>query len=161
MLKVILLCLLFQSIYANDALEDMINAENKKITILCFYTTWCPACKKSIDMLNDLNSGHNGKVRIIGVDLDDVVKRKVFIKRSEISFPVIAQTLSQAAQYGVKDFVPTIIVLNEKHLIVKRFHQTPDRRYFFRLIQRLSSGYLENGTLPIEQRVDLWKNKRE
>lgn len=160
MIKIIAVFLLFVNIYANDALDNYIKADNSKITILCFYTTWCPACQQSIDLLHDLQTQLQDKIRIIGINLDDSTERNFFIDDTKIKFKVIKLNIQDTKEYGVKDSIPVILVLNEKHLVIKRFYETPNRDYFLKLIKRVSSGYLENGTLPIENRVDLWKNKR-
>ncbi|WP_345980647.1 TlpA disulfide reductase family protein [Sulfurimonas sp. HSL3-2] len=161
MFKIIVACIFFINIYANDILQEQIDTENKTITILCFYTTWCPACKKSIELLNEIDKNLHTKVKVIGIDLDDGIKRKNYIESLDIRFKVINQNLLQARRYGVKDSVPVILIVGEHRTIVKRFYELPNRKYFFALIQRLSSGYLENGTLPVQERIDLWKKSRD
>lgn len=161
MFKIIMASIFFINIYANDILQEQIDTETKTITILFFYTTWCPACKKSIELLNDIDKKLHAKVKVIGIDLDDGVKRKNYIENLDIRFKVIKQNLVKVRKYGVKDSVPVILIVNEQRTVIKRFYELPNRNYFFALVQRLSSGYLENGTLPVQERIDLWKNSRD
>ena len=162
MRKTIVLCaLLLGNAFASENIQQFLAGSQEKMKIICFYTSWCPACRNSIDTLNEVHTKFGDKVEILGVNLDDGVKRKVFVEPSSVKFKTVRSALAQVQIYGVKDSVPVIIVLNDQQAVIKRFYETPNRAYFLKLIGRLSSGYLENGTLPIEKRVDLWKNKRE
>lgn len=162
MRTILLFCALLSSnAFANENIQQFIAANQEKMKIICFYTSWCPACRNSIDTLNEVYTKFGDKVEILGVNLDDGVKRRVFVEPSSVKFKVVRSTLAEVQVYGVKDSVPVIFVLNDQQTVIKKFYETPNRQYFLKLIARLSSGYLENGTLPIEKRVDLWKNKRE
>ncbi len=162
MRTIILFCaLLLGNAFANENIKQFLAGSQDKMKIICFYTSWCPACRSSIDTLNEVHTKFGNKVEVLGVNLDDGVKRKVSVEPSSARFKVVRSTLAQVQAYGVKDSVPVIFVLNDQQSVIKKFYETPNREYFLKLIGRLSSGYLENGTLPIEKRVDLWKKERE
>lgn len=130
-------------------------------TILFFYTSWCPACVKSVEMLNKIDDKYKKSVRVLGVNLDDGVQRKDYLKETPIKFIRKKMTLEEAKKYGVTKSVPVILVLNSKSQIIKKYFKTPNESIFLKLIDRLQSGYLANGTLPIEKRLDLWKMDRK
>lgn len=157
----IIVTLLFVYLSANENIKEYIYSNEKKVMIVCFYTSWCPACKKSIELLNEMQKEYKNRLHILAVNLDDGVKREAFVDESNIEFKIMKATKEEAEQYGLKDSIPFMIVKNRDSITVKKFHETPNRDYFFKLIQRLNDGYLENGTLPVQMRVDLWKSKRE
>lgn len=149
MKKIVFICLtLFTSIYANDL----------KVEIDCYYTSWCPACKDTLSMIEEIDSVYGDKVLI---KLYKVVVGSQTLDNKTISvLPFTKITLEEAKQHGVQESVPVVIVKDQKGEIVKKFYQKPQKRYFTTLIKRLYEGYLANGTLPIEQRVDLWTKTR-
>jgi hypothetical protein len=72
-----------------------------------------------------------------------------------------ARSQKRALPYGLAQSVPLILIADHTGTVVKRFHTLPDKTIFTDLIQRLEEGRLENGTLPIEQRIDSWKMDRK
>lgn len=129
-------------------------------TILFFYTSWCPACVQSVKMLNKIDERYKKHVTILGINLDDGVQRQNYLKDTPIHFRTKKMRLSEAKEYGVTKSVPVILVLNSKSQIIKKYYKNPNESVFVKLIDRLQSGYLANGTLPIEKRLDLWKMDR-
>lgn len=130
-------------------------------TILFFYTSWCPACAQSVEMLNKIDDKYKKHVTILGINLDDGVERKNYLKNTAINFRTKKMSLSEAKEYGVTKSVPVILVLNNKSQIIKKYYKHPNESMFIKLIDRLQNGYLANGTLPIEKRLDLWKMDRK
>jgi len=111
-------------------------------SVVIFYTSWCPPCKRSIVLLDEVQHNHpNLSVRRVCVD--DVKSQK------------------QALPFGLSESVPLILIADRSGNVVKRFKTLPDKTLFTDLIVRLEEGRLENGTLPPEQRVDSWKQNRK
>jgi thiol-disulfide isomerase/thioredoxin len=129
-------------------------------SILFFYTTWCPACAKSVDILNMAQKNNPIKLKIIGINLDDDKPRKNFLKDTKMRFETQKMRFEEAKKYGVDKSVPVIYILDDKQQIVKKYFKTPNSDVFLKLIDRLQKGFLANGTLPIEQRIDMWKMDR-
>lgn len=130
-------------------------------TILFFYTSWCPACKVSVEMLNKIDNKYKKTITILGINLDDEIKRKNYLLDTPINFRTRKISLDEAKEYGVQKSVPVILVLNNKNQIIKRYYKNPNETMFLKLIDRLQNGFLANGTLPIEKRLDLWKMDRK
>lgn len=115
---------------------------NASANIVIFYTTWCPPCTKSISLLNTLQKEHP-KLNIHRVSVDDIESQK------------------QALPFGLAQSIPLILIADQSGSVVKRFSVLPDKKNLNALIQRLEEGRLENGTLPIEKRIDSWKQNRK
>lgn len=115
---------------------------NSSVSIVIFYTTWCPPCTKSITLLNALQKEHP-KLSIHRICVDDAKSQK------------------QALPFGLSQSIPLILIADQSGSIVKRFSALPDKKNLNDFIQRLEEGRLENGTLPIEKRIDSWKQNRK
>ena len=72
------------------ALED----GKGQVTLLQFWASWCPYCRKDLSLMKQLFTQHDGKgLRIVTVSIDeDVAKLKEFVSRESVLFPVISAT---------------------------------------------------------------------
>lgn len=111
-------------------------------SVVIFYTSWCPPCQRSLALLDTVQKNHP-KLALHRVCVDDVQNQK------------------KAIPYGLGQSIPIILIADNRGNIVKRFSALPDESVLNALVQRLEEGRLENGTLPIEQRVDTWKMDRK
>jgi len=117
-------------------------SSSASVSIVIFYTAWCPPCTKSIALLNTLHKEHP-KLSIHRVCVDD------------------AESQKRASPFGLSRSVPLILVADHEGNVVKRFNTLPERTLLTDLIRRLEEGRLENGTLPPEKRIDSWKMNRK
>jgi thiol-disulfide isomerase/thioredoxin len=117
-------------------------SSSASVSIVIFYTAWCPPCAKSITLLNRLQKEHP-KLSIYRICVDD------------------AESQKRAFPFGLSQSVPLILIADSSGNVIKRFKTLPDQTIFSDLIQRLEEGRLENGTLPPEQRIDSWKQNRK
>ena len=115
---------------------------NASANIVIFYTSWCPPCKRSLVLLDEMHKEHP-RLSISRVCVDTPAQQK------------------HAQPFGILQTVPLILIADRSGSVVKRFKTLPDKTIFSNLIQRLEEGRLENGTLPIEQRIDSWKQNRK
>jgi thiol-disulfide isomerase/thioredoxin len=112
------------------------------VTVVIFYTSWCPPCRQSLALLDTVQKSHP-KIALHRICVDDVESQK------------------KAVPYGLGQSIPIILIADHEGNVIKRFKSLPDKTIFNDLIKRLEEGRLENGTLPIEQRVDTWKMDRK
>lgn len=112
------------------------------MNVVIFYTTWCPPCKRSLTLLDKIHAKHP-RLFISRVSVEDIESQK------------------RALPYGLSQSVPLILIADHEGNVIKRFKSLPNKTIFGDLIQRLEEGRLENGTLPIDQRVDTWKMDRK
>lgn len=111
-------------------------------SVVIFYTSWCPPCQRSLTLLDEMKKKYP-RLFISRVSVDDIESQKL------------------ALPYGLSQSVPLILIADQSGNVVKRFKSLPDKTIFGDLIQRLEDGKLENGTFPIEQRLDTWKMDRK
>lgn len=115
---------------------------NASVNIVIFYTTWCPPCQRSLALLDTVQNTHP-KIALHRVCVDD------------------PQSQKKAVHYGLGQSIPIILIADHSGNVVKRFSALPDQSILEALIQRLEEGRLENGTLPIDRRLDTWKMDRK
>lgn len=111
-------------------------------SIVIFYTTWCPPCTKALTLLDEIKKYHP-HLAITRICVDDPVQLKL------------------AQPFGILQSVPLILISDHSGSVVKQFSALPDKEILYAFIQRLEEGRLENGTLPIEKRIDSWKQNRK
>jgi len=61
-----------------------------KVIIFDFFTTWCPSCKRIAPVLTHLQEKYKNKVQVIGVLLEDNVKKEIidtFKKEHNAQYP--------------------------------------------------------------------------
>ena len=112
------------------------------VSVVCFLTSWCPPCERSVQLVKSL-------------------KKRYPLTSVHIFFLDSPEALLASRAFGVSKKVPLILVADRSGWVVKRFESYPDPTIFYNLIDRLHAGKLENGTLPPSQRVDLWRKNRE
>jgi len=72
-----------------DGLEFKSNDLNKSITLLTFFTTWCPPCKAEIPHLVDIQKKYKNSLQVVGVLLEENIKKdrlKEFINEYNINY---------------------------------------------------------------------------
>ncbi|WP_329656955.1 thioredoxin family protein [Sulfuricurvum sp.] len=115
---------------------------NASANIVIFYTSWCPPCLRSLALLDTVQKSHP-KIALHRICVDD------------------PQSQKKAVPYGLGQSIPIILIADHEGNVVKRFSTLPDKTILSDLIARLEEGRLENGTLPIEKRIDSWKMDRK
>ncbi|MDD2828098.1 MAG: thioredoxin family protein [Sulfuricurvum sp.] len=112
------------------------------VNIVTFYTSWCPPCKKTLSLMEEMTKKHPN----------------LHISTINVESPM---ALKDAKKLGLGETIPYILIADHSGMVVKRFQAIPDKTILNALIQRLEEGRLENGTLPPEQRIDSWKQNRK
>ena len=161
MKKIVLTLLVSLMLHADQSLHEVLEAKKTKISVVLFYTTWCPPCKRVIEVLNSVHEQFVGKIKIIGVEVQNGNNMQNSMQGVKPKFQTLQLAYKEAQAYGLKESIPTLFVLDENLKLLKSYHQEPDPKSFVTLLQRLQEGYLANGVPPISQRVDLWKKERK
>jgi thiol-disulfide isomerase/thioredoxin len=129
--------------------------EKGKVSIVAFVTSWCPVCIKSNDYLIALaqkDSGISVFLLFVDEDIPSSIIQTANLKLSSIS-------LNDSKEFGVTQSVPYILIFDKKSELVKKYH-TFNENLISKLINNLKNDLYENGTLPPEQRIDLWQKNR-
>lgn len=149
----ILSVMLCMQMYASSF--DMTDIEKNKINVVAFVTSWCPVCVNVTTFLEKFASQNKDlKITLIYVDEDN---QPLSEDLTNVNIKQI--TYSEAQKFGVKESVPYILIIDKESKVVKKYHSF-NESLLTKLVKNLQQGLYENGTLPPEQRIDLWQKNR-
>ena len=152
--KLLFLFIFFQGVaFATPFL--MTDIKKNKINVVAFVTSWCPVCQKTNDYLLSLAQKNNG-IFITLLFVDEEIPSTIS-KNSNLE--LISITQNSAKEFGVNQSVPYILVFDKELKVVKKYNSF-NKDLLSNLITNLKNGLYENGTLPPEQRIDLWQKNR-
>ncbi len=99
-----------------------------KPTILVFWASWCPHCRKEMPQLKELYQEENGEINIVAVAMDkDINKLKSYLEELKPEFPVFTRNEKLPECLGEIRGVPTLFVLDENLSFIKKFEgETPN-----------------------------------
>ncbi|OGL47849.1 MAG: hypothetical protein A2161_19555 [Candidatus Schekmanbacteria bacterium RBG_13_48_7] len=118
------------SLLSSQDLQKMTTEKNLmgKVTIIDFWATWCPPCKKQIPVLVKLQSKYKSKgLQIIGISLDETPPRvadpknavETMIKRLEVNYKVGIAGADLLNKFPPIRSIPTAVIYNRQGKIVK------------------------------------------
>ena len=149
----ILSVMLCMQMYASSF--DMTDIEKNKINVVAFVTSWCPVCVNVTTFLEKFASQNKDlKITLVYIDEDNQLLSKDL---TNVNIKQI--TYSEAQKFGVKESVPYILIIDKESKVVKKYHSF-NELLLTKLVKNLQQGLYENGTLPPEQRIDLWQKNR-
>ncbi len=149
----ILSVMLCMQMYASSF--DMTDIEKNKINVVAFVTSWCPVCVNVTTFLEKFATQNKDlKITLVYVDEDNQSLSKDL---TNVNIKQI--TYSEAQKFGVKESVPYILIIDKESKVVKKYHSF-NELLLTKLVKNLQQGLYENGTLPPEQRIDLWQKNR-
>jgi peroxiredoxin len=100
----------------------------KKPVLLAFWATWCPPCHEAVPLLNRMHteSPASGGIQILALDfMESRKKAKAFIKKKQVTYPVLLDRKGQVARKYRVVGIPTYILIDRKGKVVYRGHDTP------------------------------------
>ncbi|MDD2896124.1 MAG: redoxin domain-containing protein [Aliarcobacter sp.] len=129
--------------------------EKNRINVVAFVTLWCPVCIKTNDYLLSL-AKNNSEISVTLFFVDEDIPSSII---QTANLKLISISLNDSKEFGVTQSVPYILVFDKKSELVKKYN-TFNEAFISRLINNLKNDLYENGTLPPEQRIDLWQKNR-
>lgn len=93
---------------------------DQKAVILDFWASWCPNCQRDMPKLSGWHDKYQDKVAVIGVNLQEsesIVRN--YIKRSQISFPVVFDPRGVASNAYAIRYTNTHFLINKAGVLVK------------------------------------------
>jgi len=126
-----------------------------KINVIAFVTSWCPVCIKTNDYLFSL-AQNNSEISVTLFFVDEDIPSSII---QTANLKLISISLNDSKEFGVTQSVPYILIFDKKSELVKKY-DTFNEDSLSRLINNLKNNLYENGTLPPEQRIDLWQKNR-
>jgi thiol-disulfide isomerase/thioredoxin len=107
--------------YNNDGKAVNLADLKGKVTVVEFWATWCPPCRKSIPHLNKLHKKYKDKgVVIIGLSNEKSDTVQKFVKKQDMKYIVGAGSKSGTA-YGVRG-IPTAFVIGADGTLLWQGH---------------------------------------
>lgn len=107
--------------FNNDGKQVSLADLKGKVTVVEFWATWCPPCRKSIPHLNKLHKKYkDNDVVIIGLSNEKSEKVKDFVKKQDMKYIVGAGSKSGRA-YGVRG-IPTVFVIGTDGTLLWQGH---------------------------------------
>ncbi|PON02215.1 sporulation protein [Bacillus halotolerans] len=99
--------------------EDISIPNKGKKTILHFWTSWCPPCKKELPQFQSFYEAHRSdSVKLVTVNLVNSEQNQQvvedFIKANHLTFPIVLDTKGDLMKEYHIITIPTSFLLNEK-----------------------------------------------
>lgn len=87
-----------------EQLEEMLNAEDKKLLVVNFWATWCIPCVKELKHFERLSreyESRNLKVLLVSIDYPDKIEKvlKPFLKKNNITAETVVLDESNANKW--------------------------------------------------------------
>jgi cytochrome c biogenesis protein CcmG/thiol:disulfide interchange protein DsbE len=92
--------------------------------IVNFFASWCTPCQKETPLIARFYRAGQGRVAIIGVDVNDSAAKAIaFVRKSGVTYPVAVDPMPMKAAIAYNlPGLPATFFLNARHLIVKRVY---------------------------------------
>ena len=107
--------------YSGEAFT--LSAEDKQVTLLVFWATWCQPCLMEIPALVQLHEKYQSrKFRVVSVNVDDSEGQKVraIIREYGINYPTLIGTEDIMKQFGGIVALPTSFLIGRDGRIVEK-----------------------------------------
>lgn len=107
------------------ALSDVLKEE--KTAVLLFWAAWCPYCRTELPRMEKFYQENKDKVEVIAVDVQESrAKVERFVRKMELSYPIVLDTEGDVARnYNVLG-VPTIVAVDKDGKIIYYGYQTEE-----------------------------------
>lgn len=133
-----------------------LEAVHGKVVFLNFWATWCGPCRAEVPDLVALQAHYQGRLQIIGlnVDDDDAADVQKYVDETGINYPVAMASDEVRAEYGGIAALPTSFVLDTEGRIVQKHVGLWDPALYEAEIRALLG-------LPIKARIETFEDKGE
>ncbi len=139
-----------------DGKPIALDAFHGKVVFLNFWATWCGPCRAEVPDLVDLQKQFQGRLQIIGLDVDDDDPADVqkYVEETGINYPVAMTSDDIRTAYGGIPALPTSFVLDTEGRVVQKHTGLMDPALYETEIRALLG-------LPITARVETFEDTGE
>ena len=114
-----------------------IDFTNSTPTIITFWASWCPPCRKELPILDSIQK-ENKNVKILGINIDeDIEDAKNFVNQYKISFTTLKDDDFITIKYGVTK-IPETFFINTEGKIISRVSGTLTKEKIISLLDELT-----------------------
>jgi len=94
-------------------------------TLVNFFSETCAPCIREMPALQHLSEATHGRLRVIGIDVEDsLADTKAFVKRTGVSYPIARDPQSLVLSgFGVTIIPTTLAVSADGHIVAHNFGQ--------------------------------------
>lgn len=94
-----------------------------KITIINFWATWCPPCRREMRDLQRLYISHRGKARILAVNLGESVPAvRKWVRQLDLTYDILLDRHGVVAKLYQVRGLPTTVVLDGESRIHRLYY---------------------------------------
>ena len=103
----------------DKSISKKLSLNDKKITVITFFASWCNSCEKEIPELNAFNTKLKSQnFELIGVDIDkDIDNAKAFQKSLHVNFEVINDTKQEIVSAFKPLGMPSIYIIKNSKVL--------------------------------------------
>jgi len=102
--------------YSMQDLKNQLQSDNSSILFINFWATYCGECRKEMPDLIQFYDEFKGKVKLIGLSLDESEDEvRNFIKISKVNFPIYMSDKELAKHLMINAIPVTFIFKNGKY----------------------------------------------
>lgn len=95
----------------------------EKNVVLDFWTTWCPACVRSIPEIEKFYTENKDKVAVIGINIgENKEKVEKFVQQKKISYPMVLDSDSSVAKLYKVRGIPAVFAVDKDSNIIYSGH---------------------------------------
>jgi len=111
-----------------------------KIVVIDFWATWCPPCRITLPLMNNIYKKTRGKdVEVFGISTDRVSSQKVreFAKKMNLSMPILHDRNGTVSRkYGIRG-IPAMFIIDQQGNIHDR-HVGADRSLDKKVLEEIA-----------------------
>jgi peroxiredoxin len=123
-----------------------------KVIILDFWATWCPPCVKEIPHFVELDNQYKAKrLAMVGISVDTAGTQVVnaFVKKYQVSYPILMADSQVRKAYGGITAIPTTFVIDRSGIIRKKYIGYQNKAIFEADIKTLLAEMTNSPALEI------------
>ena len=113
-----------------------------KVVLYDFWASWCPPCKASFPVMQDLVDEYGSKgFTVIGINEDEKpLKMEKFLKRQKVTFPIVHDEKHSLIESLQVKTMPSAFLVDQQgviHSIHEGFHGKASAKEYRRAIESL------------------------
>jgi peroxiredoxin len=120
------------SLPGRDGKPVQLSALKGKVVLLDFWATWCAGCKVEIPWFIEFDKAYRSKgLAALGVSMDDEGWKTIepYLKKSPISYPIVAGNFDTAAPYNITA-LPVTVLIDRKGRVAAQHVGVVDKKSF-------------------------------